>query len=78
MGRVLVVAPEAPEALSVEWSAGSLPEQILPVPLASLPPSANTGQRAQTLVREAEAACNLGDTALASEKALAALDVIKQ
>jgi hypothetical protein len=41
-------------------------------------PSESASRRAQALVREAEEACKLGDTALASEKALAALEVMKQ
>jgi len=40
--------------------------------------SARTAQKAQTLVREAEAACRLGNTAQASQKALAALEIMKQ
>ena len=40
--------------------------------------SARTTQKAQALVREAEAACRLGNTAQASQKALAALEIIKQ
>ena len=39
--------------------------------------SASTTRTAQALVREAEAACQAGDTAQASEKALAALELMK-
>jgi len=45
-------------------------------PSSATTPSAS--QRAQVLVKEAEAACKDGDTALATEKALAALEVMKQ
>ena len=40
--------------------------------------SASTTRTAQALVREAEAACQAGDTAQASEKALAALELMKR
>ena len=39
--------------------------------------SSSTTRTAQALVREAEAACRSGDTAQASEKALAALELMK-
>jgi hypothetical protein len=35
-------------------------------------------RRAEALIKEAEAACKSGDTARASEKALAALDILKR
>lgn len=35
-------------------------------------------KKAEVLVREAEAACRAGDPALASEKAMAALDLLKR
>jgi hypothetical protein len=40
--------------------------------------SSNAARSARTLVREAELACQSGDTAQAREKALAALEVMKQ
>ena len=40
--------------------------------------SASSTQTARALVREAEAACKAGDTAQASEKALAALAMMKR
>jgi hypothetical protein len=35
-------------------------------------------KKAESLVKEAEAACRMGDSARASEKAMAALDILKQ
>jgi len=40
--------------------------------------AASDAKRAQTLVKEAEAACKTGDTARASEKALAALEILRK
>jgi hypothetical protein len=40
--------------------------------------AASDAKRAQTLVKEAEAACKTGDTARASEKALAALELLRK
>jgi hypothetical protein len=39
---------------------------------------ASDSSKAETLVKEAEAACKVGDTARASEKALAALEIMKR
>ena len=42
------------------------------------PSASGVSERARTLVREAEAACQVGDTTRASQKALAALEIMKQ
>ena len=42
------------------------------------PNAASDTKRAETLVKEAEAACKTGDTARASEKAMAALDILRK
>jgi hypothetical protein len=40
--------------------------------------AASDTKRAETLVKEAEAACKTGDTARASEKAMAALELLRR
>jgi hypothetical protein len=42
------------------------------------PRNQNAAKRAQTLVKEAEGACKTGDTARASEKAMAALEILRK